>query len=1033
LTPIPLRDDNMAANPSDSLAMRKPLLLHFFILALTYLMVTPSFAQQDSAIPQLPLYKWSGMIHRGTDLVQPRGPVILTPELREEELATIQNLLIVNRAFAEAEKKFDELWLRANLASRHQGPQTVRFESISKVALARSAYYLQVGKLDAALDAVTILALKKNLPDYQEGQPELQPLNKKDHAFLAELYEMPELAQAREELMLAISKDQSLLHTFSLDPELQEYLQETFGLPSEPLYARILEAVFGFDVNTVTQLGRHAVPALALIVASNLEDAKLYGQRDPLYLLAKADPAAACRLAIDRFHFGNVVWKLRILAVMELIQPFRSQDTNWGDPNPAQTPPRYLQPYWLDLLLELMRAPDTRVPVLSLVKELSRRDYLIPELQNQLISELKTANETFALAIVSAVNPDFPAFTCKPILEAALQHESALVRSAAALALLRFAQSDALLEKATDPAPSVRVRVAQFLTSRNGVRSNWISRSGPQRGKILIQPEVTPKSRLALIHLLQDSDESVRHMAVLALADGNWSIKDPALYRDAIQFADAEIAKSLVRSSGLAPEVRKEVLVGLAKREDTQVLDELDLYLPEADWKRDLDALLPMLRLRYLNLNYPIGPGITYRSGNRDPNADQIYRGLVDLLFKVCQTPQGAAETLRLLMQEEDMALLENVSNRGANTIQGIDQLLPDEIAQLLKLSNGLDVADQIERQSLKTLGALQSLPTQAFENLARDAEAADSARLIALQLLAKHGAKNTEALILAYLPELEGRVRLTEMSRLSSIYFENSRRQEAFLNSLRPLAEANPRTVLALFSQMEHASDPSVFAEFMLQPWTYPGYQIASPYIAKRALTYLEGKDWDEAKTAILAQAIQAYPAQLNGPAMSLAGRLQLPELIPVLGSVIRSLAQNSQKSDSDRQAQAIRALGQYMSVEAAQEIAQSLGSANRQSNLDLMENTLRLIRTAQEEMDHWSRELTSEETQKNVNAELIEFLSDEDPEIRIAALWGLASLKVTEALPAMIRMLKDSNAEVRKAAKEALARLEERESDEE
>jgi HEAT repeat protein len=728
-----------------------------------------------------------------------------------------------------------------------------------------------------------------------------------------------------------------------------------------------------------------------------------------------------------------VVWKLRILAVMELIQPFRSQDTNWGDPNPAQTPPRYLQPYWLDLLLELMRAPDTRVPVLSLVKELSRRDYLIPELQNQLISELKTANETFALAIVSAVNPDFPAFTCKPILEAALQHESALVRSAAALALLRFAQSDALLEKATDPAPSVRVRVAQFLTSRNGVRSNWISRSGPQRGKILIQPEVTPKSRLALIHLLQDSDESVRHMAVLALADGNWSIKDPALYRDAIQFADAEIAKSLVRSSGLAPEVRKEVLVGLAKREDTQVLDELDLYLPEADWKRDLDALLPMLRLRYLNLNYPIGPGITYRSGNRDPNADQIYRGLVDLLFKVCQTPQGAAETLRLLMQEEDMALLENVSNRGANTIQGIDQLLPDEIAQLLKLSNGLDVADQIERQSLKTLGALQSLPTQAFENLARDAEAADSARLIALQLLAKHGAKNTEALILAYLPELEGRVRLTEMSRLSSIYFENSRRQEAFLNSLRPLAEANPRTVLALFSQMEHASDPSVFAEFMLQPWTYPGYQIASPYIAKRALTYLEGKDWDEAKTAILAQAIQAYPAQLNGPAMSLAGRLQLPELIPVLGSVIRSLAQNSQKSDSDRQAQAIRALGQYMSVEAAQEIAQSLGSANRQSNLDLMENTLRLIRTAQEEMDHWSRELTSEETQKNVNAELIEFLSDEDPEIRIAALWGLASLKVTEALPAMIRMLKDSNAEVRKAAKEALARLEERESDEE
>jgi hypothetical protein len=149
-------------------------------------------------------------------------------------------------------------------------------------------------------------------------------------------------------------------------------------------------------------------------------------------------------------------------------------------------------------------------------------------------------------------------------------------------------------------------------------------------------------------------------------------------------------------------------------------------------------------------------------------------------------------------------------------------------------------------------------------------------------------------------------------------------------------------------------------------------------------------------------------------------------------LSSAIKRIASRSNTvfiySDDPAAPQAIKLVKIFPAGTAlAQPSVIYLGTGVVTKSNDDIENAEQAIKVLKESKDLALRQkaiafLVSEKDEKAIDS-LVQCISDEAPEIRIAALEGLAALNAQNALPEIIKTLKDANAGVRQSAVVAIA----------
>jgi hypothetical protein len=120
-----------------------------------------------------------------------------------------------------------------------------------------------------------------------------------------------------------------------------------------------------------------------------------------------------------------------------------------------------------------------------------------------------------------------------------------------------------------------------------------------------------------------------------------------------------------------------------------------------------------------------------------------------------------------------------------------------------------------------------------------------------------------------------------------------------------------------------------------------------------------------------------------------------------------------------------ALGSLSSFLSDAAAEtllDVSARLTDAGYRTNVL---NAVESIRTYQEARERWASRRLGKQTRAKATEELAAMLDEKDALIRAEAAKGLATLGAIEVLPRLIRLLQDPSEDVRKAAREALDRL--------
>lgn len=155
---------------------------------------------------------------------------------------------------------------------------------------------------------------------------------------------------------------------------------------------------------------------------------------------------------------------------------------------------------------------------------------------------------------------------------------------------------------------------------------------------------------------------------------------------------------------------------------------------------------------------------------------------------------------------------------------------------------------------------------------------------------------------------------------------------------------------------------------------------------------------------------------------ALTILGNMRDPSYLPVLEEF---LAPGFQMPDVNAPTAALDALTRYFDDRAADIILKVAGSTPDPGLREAAFQSLTTIRKYQEEKGRWKSQQSSGEAWVQSVHDLVGLLDDAEPAVRAQAVRGLATLGAKQEMPRVVRMLKDKDESVRKAAEEALGAL--------
>jgi len=811
---------------------------------------------------------------------------------------------------------------------------------------------------------------------------ELQPASPRLVALAAEAATDPRLAELRTDLSLTVGATKA-----------QDELDE-----------KLREAIARGNWNLVRQIGSRALPLLEEAVLAGIADFPEYSNNDPYSQMLRVSERSAAAFALRHLDSGGYVFRRRVLRAMGEASVLENQMGNYGERPSTYEPRPCLVQEWPRIEAALLADPDLVREAMALLGGMLLADGVTPEvtsgirvalandpdLASDVLREVDEARRRISGQRESRV------MSAKGIYEILLGHRDAAVRRFAALALLDFPERDALWARADDADAIVRRAVADSL------RSHYVNQWFPS-----VRPKLTPNAIAALRVLLRDPDDGVRTSAVKGLVALDKPL-EPAVYRGLLDDPSAEVRELLARLEHPDDALMRDALEALAADPSEAVRHELDEGLEDTDsWWARQEVLLPAIRIRLL-----------------DPSMDANLRQQV--IRKVVGTESGFLAVMDCVIDSPDDSLWRAVSGLSnsfrsstGSSMQALGALRQDRLSVLIS---------RLARSDLQwfsnLLGSLVEFPKawNAAFDVMRDEDAPISSRFLAAQVAAQlGGAPFRDAFV-----ELVGA-------------HPDHARREAENGSVETLMRRVPGSarnelVWALLSSGSAPSELLTQAAIWYEPSGLNGRQI-SQHIVERWLTDSATSEAslpmeialrhlasvpDALKPEVLERAAR-HPV-FTKTALDVIGQLQDPRYLPVLKDALSPSWTRDQRTVAT---QAVSLIASYPGDEAAEILLDAMVSSPEPNVRQRCAAELDQRRARLDQRDAWLRASEQRLTETGAVERLLALLKDADPAIRAEAARGLATLKAVEALPVLIEMLRDDDAGVVKAAREALDRL--------
>jgi hypothetical protein len=806
------------------------------------------------------------------------------------------------------------------------------------------------------------------------------------------------------------------------------------------LVDEVLKAAAQRDIEALRRLGDAAFDIVRdLIVAGQSRTLDLgTPERPNPHKLVPVD-ALRCAFEVDHHRATDVLVETREalrgqgVLLLKVLPEFLYQ-RNWQIvPGGSPLPP---DPRLLDVLLEELRSVDNVAQLPSQMEPslwatLAKFDAWTPELCQELSRLVRTARwrdvDWLARAITGEYGGEWSAWvpSSRPFLRSLLGDERAEVRRFAAAVLAAGAGEDLLLEHESDPDAEVRRSVARSIRSR--VVSLWVFN---RRDVVPVHSEqrtyslpVDPRHRDILQHLAADPDAGVREEAARSLLDLP-VIPDAGVLQALARDPDPGVRQVMASIENTSPDIVADILRTLAYDNEPLVLKAVDERLASgADWSPSLAQLMPVLRLRAAHPIWPFGRLIDYEPGN--------------LLEVIALDPEGRRELGRWSAETGDPVPLsyavDAIMPPGADSFDPAALTVwitfpPEHIARLLpmlqarqsrlaaELLEALEISQRREpvAAALDPLAADASLPVELRLQVATYVlrVSATAERVEAAQaLLASDAVRDwepEEGWKHGYLGNVAGSV---PQPRRNALLLE--------LVELQGLSSGVVGQVIASYSPDETGGEE--LTRLIVQRWLdepNPG-----SYEALVKAVGALGDLRDEASAAWLRAALRRRLTCLQ--AVEAVARRPEPELTTLLGECV-----GAEWFDEieDRQQVSLAAIGLLtgrLMPEAGEMLLAGAARAPSPSCRETALHGVETIRSYLDSVDDWQRRKTTSATRDAAVAKLVDLLRDPAADLRAEALRSLATLKAVEHLPAIIGALKDSEAVVREAARQALDRL--------
>jgi hypothetical protein len=994
----------------DATVMLRVLLLA--LLGILWSELARANAQSDA--PAQTQYVWTG-VRDGVQRVKPGELAGYAAQL-ERDLAKLQVAREVDGPSVDLRNALRELWVRAALANEY--PR--RWDMLAKVAVARAAEFERRGELALARRAADELLLSGAVRDEIAAEKLVF-----------------ELKAAPDELVRAASAA-ATPELVALRNRLDAQLRgaPAGGRGSTQVVRSLEEAVDRAlaeeQPSLVVDLGARAAPALEALVLEGLDALPSKAALDPLVLLFRVDEARGAAFALENWNRGRLLWRKRVLRAMGEAAVLTNPGT-WlldvpGNQAETRTPPTLVDTGWRELLGRAVKDEDVGLDSFEEIAKLATYDALDAPLQQGLIAKIESGGPAAWRAASKLFEAGRGRESLRPVLERVVSRTEPELQTLAAQELTYFPRSSALLREFGSPTAAVRAAVARSLNgslARLAYVRGIEGRVAPQwtQGQAdVMRPPLEAGDRAVVDALLVDNDPEVRQMAL----DGAMSSEPIALSAEQLLAVARDPApKVRFRLAQWGPRAPMPVAVLETLLADTErdVLRRAVGYLNEllrrAPDGRNLtsDEMRDAKTPRQWSDDYL--PALVALLANPDTYS---FGSPADIVLHACRTKVGLQAVIDAGVRHGA-----EVATRIAGTFSYPRQeasevawstIAPSEVAAFVRLCREDPSYTPVRRIT-------SSLPLEhrnALVSVLLDGSApADLRARCAAVSAAAADAQWRAALVelfagpegLAVLGKFDGHTPLPDAER------------EALIQQLLALRGVSDESVAHFVSDLTGGGQalPSSQVLAVLQRTAATGVaHWRWQNIAPHALNRLQLTE-SEPRTELL-EALYGV-TNLGDNILFVVGSAHLDTHLPFLERVLLGNPPGGGTDTAENRKAAANALASYLDERAAAILLKGLAATTNKEVRDACFEALESIRRYEDERERWATRKTSRAAREAAIAELVPMLADKEATIRAQAARSLGALEAVEHLPALVRLLKDSNGDVRKAAQTAIDAL--------
>lgn len=982
---------------------------------------TPLRAQETAGPSGPKPMAWKGT-EGGDAPANPKDLEKLAGEL-ETELAKLKLALEVDGSTQELRDKLTKLWVASTY--REEFPR--RWDVLVRIVLVRAEELERRGELAAARAVATDLLPRP------EAAKELSRL----HPSFEFVQAPPELIKGAE----AARKDARLVAFCArIEKKLTEqkglaYIGDRAGDAGDPtqdenaaalLEDAVMRALLEQQPAMIRDLGARAAPALERLVKDLLDTLPPDASLDPLVLLFEVDEARGAQFVLEYWPKGGYLFHKRVLRAMQKANVLGDAGT-WQlsgstSGQPVETPPKLVETAWRDVVLLAVSDAEVARDSLDSLGILAEFDGLDAPLQAALTAWIDKRPAELSRALLALVRR-FPCrATLVPIAERALASPDASLRVLAAEFLESLPRNDALRARASDPELGVRMAIVRSL-SRYAPRAVFVmGPGGPGTVGSTMQSNNSEQYRRGLDArdsacveaLFADSEAGVREFALKAYLETPDLEVSPRRLAELARDTDAKVRARFARW-GRVEAMPVEALNALAADPDREIAGHASNELQRiAGWRSRSDgerislwsdSYLPVLETLLVN---PAKPSIDAS----------------DVPSRIGSNPEGARLAVRMARTSPDIrtfsVLLAAIVSERAKFAW--DAVGVEELPSLLEKGQSFLASSQW----MQLFNELPERHAAAFRAVLLDAKQSPETRMLAAFASAATADADWNRafvdVVLSVSPEVRAKNasfraigdRLGGRDRLDALQTELARRkgdEEALGFVIARLAlEGNGDFTVNL--------PESVALDVMARKGEGHGAWGEWAKVQRKAVRSISFTEQEPR--------LDLVERLLRDPGLSMVvctsmAQAHIDAHLPlleraVLGEFDSADGQNSPSTSASR------ALVAYLDDRAAGILLKAIAATSDASRRETFFKALDEIRRYQDERERWANRKSSKAARDAAIAELVPMLGDKDATIRAQAAKSLGALEALEQLPALVRLLKDSDGNVRKAAQSAI-----------